>query len=587
MLRILLISAAMLVLTTAFPAPQRRLQDFFRSFTAEWVRCNPNLATSSRYFTGSEQERIERLLTPVTTAWRRDRIRLAREGLTALRKFDRSRMTETERVSADLMEWQLDTVVREEPFLDFNFPFDQCGGVNVDLVYTLTVGHPLLNENDASNYLARLSQVSARIEEAVTESRRLAEKGMFPPKFILQATIAQMKQFIVSSPVLNPFVTAFAERMRGMKSIPDAKREQFRAEAEKIVRTQVYPAWQKAITLLEPLVNCATDDAGLWRFNGGSKAYAFSLRRFTSTNLTAEQIHQIGLRQVECLEKGMDNILQRLGRTEGSVKDRIEQFRKHQAYPLTDEGRELLMSDVESILRDSEKRAALLFDKRPKAPVAAQPYPGFREANAAASYNSPAPDGSRPGTLQIPLRPERMTKFGLRSLVYQESVPGHHFQIALEMENTALPRFRQIRAFGGISVLTEGWGLYAGRLAAESGWYADDIIGLLGQLYTELFWARRLVVDTGIHAKHWTRQQAIDYGIEPSEVERCVVNPGQDCAHMIGELKILELRDKARETLGDRFSFQQFHNAVLGAGTVPLEILERQVDAYIHSVPAR
>jgi len=577
----------MLVLASSVAGPQPALGDFFRDFTAEWVRGNPNLATSSRYFTGSEQDRLERQLTPVTAVWRRDRIRLARKGLTELRKFDRSHMTETERVSAELMDWQLDSVVREEPFLDFSFPFEQFGGVNVGMVNTLTVAHPLLSEKDASNYVARLGQVSQRIEEAITESRRLAAKGMFPPKFILQATIAQMKQFIASPPAQNPFVTAFAERISAVKSIPDGKRDEFRAEAEQIVRTQVYPTWQKAIALLQPIVSRATDDAGLWRFNGGTEAYAFNLRRFTSTNLAPEEIHQIGLREVARIEKEMDSILRRLGRSEGSVKQRIAQLEKDQAYPLTEEGRKLIMADVETILRDSERRAALLFDNRPKAPVVAQPYPRFREANAAASYNAPAPDGSRPGTFQIPLRPERMTKFGLRSLVYHETVPGHHFQIALEMENVALPRFRQIRAFGGISALSEGWGLYAERLAAESGWYADDMEGLLGQLDAELFRARRLVVDTGIHAKHWTRQQAIDYGIEPSEVERCVVNPGQNCAHMIGELKILELRDKARETLGDRFSFQQFHNAVLGAGTVPLEILERQVDAYIHSVSAR
>jgi uncharacterized protein (DUF885 family) len=176
-----------------------------------------------------------------------------------------------------------------------------------------------------------------------------------------------------------------------------------------------------------------------------------------------------------------------------------------------------------------------------------------------------------------------MTKFGLRSLVYHETVPGHHFQIALEMEDRNLPKFRQIRAFGGISALVEGWGLYAEKLTAESGWYDGDVEGLLGQLDSELFRARRLVVDTGIHAKHWTRQQAIDYGIEASEIERYVVNPGQACSYMIGQLKLIELRDRAKKALGPRFNLQSYHNAVLGMGTVPLELLEQQVDAYIKS----
>jgi uncharacterized protein (DUF885 family) len=215
--------------------------------------------------------------------------------------------------------------------------------------------------------------------------------------------------------------------------------------------------------------------------------------------------------------------------------------------------------------------------------VVAQPFPRFREANAAANYNSPAPDGSRPGVIQIPLRRENMTKFALRSLIYHEGVPGHHFQVALQLENSELPRFRQVRAFGFISAPGEGWGLYAERLAAESGWYDGDPEGLLGQLDSALFRARRLVVDTGLHAKHWTRQQAIDYGIEASEVERYVVFPGQACSYMIGQLKIVELREKSKKALGEKFSLRDYHNVVLNTGTVPLEILERQVEAWIEA----
>jgi len=227
------------------------------------------------------------------------------------------------------------------------------------------------------------------------------------------------------------------------------------------------------------------------------------------------------------------------------------------------------------------KRSALLFDIRPKSAIVARPFPKFREANAAANYNAPAPDGSRPGTFQYPRRMDMMTRFGLRSIVYHETVPGHHFQVALQVEDRDLPRFRQIRALGGISATSEGWGLYAERLAAESGWYGEDIEGLLGQLNYELFRARRLVVDTGLHAMQWTRQQGIDYGIEASEVERYTIFPGQACSYMIGELKIIELREKAKKALGDKFSLREYHNVVLKTGTVPLELLERQVDGYI------
>ena len=569
------------------PAPEPTIDDFFRTFTDDWARHDPNLATSTRYFTGEEQDRLERQLRPETQAWKRDRIRRARQGLAELRKFDRSRMTETQRVSADLMQWQLDTVVREEPYLDFTFPLEQFNGVNVGLIETLTVRHPLLSEKDASSYLAVLAQVSTRMEEAIAEAQHIAAKNMFPPRFIIEATLAQLKQFVAPPPAQNPFVTTFNQKMTAVKAISDGRRTEMRADAERIVATQVYPAWRKAIALLEPLRDRATDDAGIWRFKGGAEDYAYALRRYTTTNLTAEQIHQIGLQQVDRIETQMDAIFRRLGRTEGTLKERIAKLSQDLAYPRTEDGRKLIMADVEQILRDAQKRSESLFDRVPKSPVNAQPFPRFREASAAANYNSPAPDGSRPGIFQIPLRPERMTKYGLRSLVYHETVPGHHFQIALQVENKDLPRFRQIGAFGGISALVEGWGLYAERLAAESDWYKDDPEGLLGQLDSELFRARRLVVDTGIHSKHWTRQQAIDYGIEASEVERYAIWPGQACSYMIGELKILELRDKARKALGDKFSFYQFHDVVLGTGTVPLEILERQVDAYIRAAGGR
>jgi len=561
----------------------RTIDDFFREFTDEWVRINPGLATSLRYFTGAEQDALERQLTPLTIASARQRLQLARKGLVELGKFDRTGTTETQRVSAEVMKWQLEIVVAEEPYWDYNFPLEQMNGWNVSAVERFTVSRPLAKARDAENYVAALGQVSARMEEAIAESRRLAAKNVIPPRFILEATIKQMQSFVDPSPSQNPFVTAFADKMALVEAIPAGQREQLRAEAEKVVATQIYPAWKKASATLQAQLPRSTNDAGLWRLKGGPEAYAFFLRRFTTTNLTADQIHEIGLQQVSRIETQMDGLLRKLGRTAGPVKDRIEKLRLDLQYPnpTSDESRAQIMRDADSIVRDAEKRAALLFDVRPKAPVTVQPFPRFREANAAANYNAPAPDGSRPGIVQIPRRIERMTTFGLRSLLYHEAVPGHHFHIALQVENRDLPRFMQVRALGGISAITEGWGLYAERLAAESGWYGDDIEGQLGQLDSELFRARRLVVDTGLHAKRWTRQQAIDYGIEASEVERYAVYPGQACSYMIGELKILELREKAQKALGSRFALREFHNVVLRAGSVPLQVLESQVDAYV------
>ena len=561
----------------------RSIDDFFNDFTADWVKHDPNLATSTRYFTGDEQDRLERQLTPQSPEWKRDRIQRARRGIAGLRGFNRATLTDAQRISADLMEWQLNEYVREEPYLDYSFPLEQMNGANVGLVETMTVRHPLATERDAENYVAALGDVRARMEEAIAEAQRLEAKKTIPPKFILQATVKQMQGFTDPSPGQNPFVTVLVDKMNAIKSLPEAKREQLRTAAEKLVGEQIYPAWKKAIELLQAQQAKATDDAGLWRLKGGAGAYAYNLHHFTTTSLTAAQVHEIGLQQVARLEGEMDGLLKRLGRTKGSVKTRIDQLELDMRYPdpASEASRAQIMRDIDGILADAQKRAALLFDLVPKTPVVAQPFPRFREANAAANYNSPAPDGSRPGIFQYPRRIEKMTKFGLRSTVYHETVPGHHFQIALQVEDTGLPRFRQIRAFGGISALTEGWGLYAERLARESGWYGDDVEGLLGALNSELFRARRLVVDTGLHAMKWTRQQGIDYGIEASEVERYAVYPGQACSYMIGQLKIVELREKARKALGDKFSLREFHNVVLRTGMVPLDILERQVDGFI------
>jgi len=562
-------------------AQQRSLADFFREFTDDWVRGNPNQAAATRYFSGEEQAALERQLTPETRAYRHARVELAKKGLAELAKFDHARMAHDERISADLMRWQLATFVEGEAYEDYRFPLDQFNGPNVSIANTLTVQHPMVTPADARNYVARLGQVRPRMEEAIAEAERLKAKRMVPPRFILRSTISQMEQFIGTPAAQNPLVAVFAERMRGIEALKPDEREALRSSAEKTVAADVYPVWKKAIALLQSIEPTATDDAGVWRLPGGDKAYAYDLRRFTTTKLAPDEIHAIGLRQVARLEAEMDKVFRSIGRTDGTLKERMAALGKELAYPNTDEGRTQIMGDIDRILRDAEKRSAVLFAETPKAPVVAKPYPQFRWASAAASYSFPAPDGSRPGTFQMPLRPSQLTRFGLRSLVYHETVPGHHYQIALEMENRDLPRFRQIRAYGFISAFGEGWALYAERLAAESGWYEGDPQGLLGQLDAELFRARRLVVDTGIHAKHWTREQAIAYGIGPSEVERYVVFAGQACSYMLGELKIIELRDKAKRTMGERYSPKDFHRTVLRTGTVPLELLEREIDAYI------
>jgi uncharacterized protein (DUF885 family) len=563
------------------------IDEFFRDFTAEWVRSDPDLARWTRYFSGAEQDRLERQITPRTLAQTQARIERARQGLAALANFDRAAMNETQRVSADLMQWQLKNITDAAPFLDHWFPLNQFGGENIDLVVGLTIAHPLQTERDAENFVAALGQVGARLREATAEARRIASRGILPPRFILRATIDQMQRFAGMAPAQNPFVATLSQKMPA--AVPEAKQRQLLSEAERIVQAEIYPAWREGIALLESQMPAATDDAGIWRLPDGAAAYAYFLRSSTTTNMTADQIHELGLRQVEAIQGQMDQALRRLGRAEGTVKERMEKLRQDVAYPnpISEESRAQIMRDIDGILRDAQARAALLFDRTPASPVIAQPFPQFQDANAQANYASPAADGSRPGIFQYPRRVQTMTKFGLRTVVYHETIPGHHFQIALQLENKTLPSFRQQPFFGGLGAPIEGWGLYAEHLAAESGWYDTDLEGLLGQLFWEEFRARRLVVDTGLHAKRWTRQQAIDYGIEPAEVERYVVNPGQATSYMIGMLKILEQREKARRALGDRFSLKEFHSMVLGNGALPLELLERETDGYIARTGAR
>lgn len=572
-----------LAVSLAHAQPQP-IEEFFETFTAEWVRANPNLAISTGYFSGEEQRLLEQQLTPLGPEQRQAQLERARRGLELLAQYDLSTLPDALRISAEVMQWQLQMIVEGEAFEDYDFPLQQMSGANVNLINQLTVVHPLRSLADMESYLIRLQLVDERMNEALLQSRQLAERGIIPPSFILSATIEQLSRFISGPAEDNPLTTTLISKTADLADVTDTQRAEFAARAAVIVETEVYPAWQAAVDALQSQQARATSDAGLWRFPNGADIYAYQLRRYTTTDYTADQIHEIGLREVARIEETMDGLLRQLGLNDGSIQERVATLRERLAYSNDDEGRAQIMRDIDIMVADALVRSAGgLFDRMPKADVIAQPYPRFRWDNAAASYTAPPLDGSRPGIFQMPLRPSRLTNFALRSLVYHETVPGHHFQIALVGEDPNLPKFMQTRAFGGSAASSEGWALYAEQLANEYGWYDGDIEGLLGQLDSALFRARRLVVDTGLHAKGWTREQAIDFGIEASEIERYVVMPGQATSYMVGQLRITELREKARAALGDKFEIAQFHNVVLSLGVVPLPVLERAVDAYIAS----
>ncbi len=547
------------------------------SFAADWMRLSAERVTFTQYFTGAEQAAFERQLTPQTTE-RRDRQRqLARRGLAQLKSFESTgTLTSTQAVGAATMRWSLARQVAAEPFEDHGFVFNQLGGPQVSLVTFMSEGHPMRNAEDASAFVERLRQVPERMDQAIARARRAANKGLLPPRFILERARTQVEDFLKPAAADNLFATAFARRSARISSLPAADQTRLSADVLTLVTEQIRPAWQRVAALLNELHPRTTDDAGLWRLPDGAAAYAQALATFTTTTLGAEEIHQIGLREVARIEDEMDRVLRTLGRkelTEGPVKDRMQALRLSLQPPAEPDPRPALIARFGDYVRDAQRRSQALFNLQPQAPVEVQRVPPLTEKTAAAHYVTPAPDGSRPGVFWAPLPGPIFNIPGMRSLAVHEAVPGHHFQLALQQEQADLPRWRQRRVFGGGSAHAEGWALYAERLAIDNGWYEGDPHSLLGALDAQLFRARRLVVDTGLHAKRWTREYAINYGIGAQEVERYVSNPGQACAYMIGMLRILALREEAQTKMGARFTLKGYHDVVLKTGSVPLDVL--------------
>ncbi|MDR7051907.1 uncharacterized protein (DUF885 family) [Duganella sp. 3397] len=570
--------------TVAAPvASAAKFDDWANQVASDKVRKDPEQATRIQYFKGAEQDKLDGLLTPNTQAYRAAEVASAKATLAKLNAMDQKTMTPQERAGMATIAWNLQGTIDGAPFEDHRFVFNQFTGLHVQLVNFLTQAHPIRNRRDIENYLARLRAVSGKVDTGIVRARDAAGRGFLMPTFITNSAIGQLDRFLDGGADKNVFVTTFAQRMEKVKDVTPAQQAKFAAEARAIVAQSVLPAFERTRALLREQLPRTTDDAGLWRLPDGDKAYAVALRQMTSSDYTPQQVHDIGLREVARIEKEMDGLLASIGYREGSIKQRMEKLEKD-SQPKADaqaDPRPMLLERYTAYMRDAEVRAKTLFDHVPKAPVEVRREPPFTEKTAAAHYSGPARDGTLPGIFWAPLPGPEFRIVGMRTLVYHEAVPGHHFQIALQQENTSLPRYRQDRVFNTGSAFTEGWALYAEQLAAENNWYEGDTVGRLGQLDAELFRARRLVVDTGLHAMKWTRQQGIDYGIPAAEVERYVVMPGQACAYKIGMLRILDLRAKAQAALGDKFSIKGFHNTVLDLGNVPLSVLEQAVDEWV------
>jgi uncharacterized protein (DUF885 family) len=520
-----------------------------------------------------------------------------KRDLAILRSYPRERQRKETLLSTDVMDWFLDNIASGEQFRFHNYPLNQMFGVQSQLPNFMMTMHPLVNRWEARNYIKRLSKFGVKFDQTMEGLRLREEKGVIPPKFVIQRVLEEMRTFAGQPAQENPLYTVFQEKLSKLEKISPSEREELlRATAETIEKT-VYPAYQKLIAYFATLEQKAAADDGVWKLPDGDAFYAYCLRSNTTTDYTAEQIHDIGLQEVARIEAEMAAIFAAIGYGEvANPPQKLAELGQESRflYANDDDGRAAALADYQRILDEVDVKMDAVFDLRPKAGLTVERIPEFREKTSAGAYYQP-PDlgGGRPGVFFANLRDmAEVPQFGMKTLSYHEGVPGHHFQIAIAQTLKGLPFFRRLVPF---TAYAEGWALYAEKLARELGCYEDDPYGELGYLASELFRAARLVVDTGIHHKRWTRERAIEYmqahtanayETTVSEIERYIVMPGQACAYKIGEIKMVALRRKAEAALGDQFDLRQFHNIILQNGSMPLAILEQVVADWLEASKA-
>ncbi len=513
--------------------------------------------------------------------------------LATLRSYSRDGMSNADKLNFDMLEWFLAQQADGEQWRYHQYPVNQLFGVQAELPKFMLSVHQINDATDAEYYVARLNQFQRVLTEVVADLKIRQQKGVIPPRFVLDKVLAQLTAFVTDAPEKQLLYVHLQEKLATMKDISAPDKERLLQDAKQAITQSVIPGYQQLVDFLTQQRQLANTDDGVWKLPNGDAYYAYMLKEHTTTNLTPEQIHQLGVSEVARIQGEMMGILNNLptsvaGDTVAQKMSALAEQPQMQ-YADSDEGRAQILADYKLILKDIDSRLEPAFSKRPKAELDVQRVPEFSEKTApGAYYNMPALDGSRPGIFFANLYDVRATpKFGMKTLAVHEGIPGHHFQIALQQELTGLPTFRQLLPF---TVFAEGWALYSEQLMAELGLYQNDPYGDLGRLQAELFRAIRLVVDTGIHYKRWTREQAIAYmeanaGMAKSdveaEIERYIVMPGQACAYKIGMLKLLELRTKAQTALGDKFKLTDFHQTILQNGSMPIELLERVVDEFI------
>ena len=509
-------------------------------------------------------------------------LRAARAGLDA---YGPEGLEGQELLTWKIAAWFFDDLLRQAELRYSGYRVNQISGVTVNLPQFLTDTHVIKNEKSVRRYLSRLAEFGRVLRE--THERVIDDRanGVIPPDFVIEKALVGMNKFIEGGAEQNPLVTTLKPKLESLEDVDDQTAHQLVVKAAELVSTEVIPGYKAMIMLFESMLPEATHDAGIWRLPNGEAIYAANLRSNTTTQYSPEDIHATGLAEVDRIEGEMLDILDGEGITGASFAERVRSVMEDPAhqFPNTDEGRAEMIAYLEDFDQKVMAIAADYFITIPPQPLEIVRVPEYsQDSSPGGYYNGPALDGSRPGRFYINQKDTADNpRWTLPTLMIHEGSPGHHFQISTSQLIEGVPLLRRLSPFNAFS---EGWALYSERIAkTDMGLYDDDPLGDLGRLQAEMFRAVRLVVDTGMHAKKWSREDAIEYMISKTgmtteevtrEIERYVVWPGQATAYKTGQLALLEMRQDAEEALGERFDLREFHEAVLMNGAMPLDILK-------------
>jgi uncharacterized protein (DUF885 family) len=573
-------------------AESKRANEFFDKCWDENLARHP--VDESFYGIKTHYDQLEDLSDEKATA---DHAVWQRQLATLKREFKPELLDAHARLSCRLFEREAQREAEDFKFRFDVYPASQMRGVHAQIPTFLINIHKIDDVKDAEAYIARLNAIPKLFAQLIVNLRAREEKGVVAPRFVFPLVLDACRKVIQGRPFdstasNSPLLDDFTKKISALKDMDSGTRDRLLSGATKALNESVKPAYEKLIAFLEDQSKRANDNAGVWKFPDGADFYRSALRRSTTTNLSASEIHEIGLKEVARIHAEMTKIKDNVG-FKGDLQAFFKFMREDRQFylPDTNEGRAKYLASAVQIIDEMKNRLDELFATKPKAEIVVKAVEKFREQSAGkAFYQQPAPDGSRPGMFYVNLREmDSNPTYQLEALAHHEGIPGHHMQIAIAQELTGVPKFRKFS--NAYTAYTEGWGLYSELTPKEIGMYRDPYSDF-GRLALELWRAGRLVVDTGIHDKKWTRQQAIDYLKENTpntegdcidSINRYIVMPGQATAYKIGMIKILELREKAKKQLENKFDIRQFHDVVLTNGALPLDVLEEVVMRWIES----